>query len=305
MNLRLGGALLTVAALLFGVTRAGVHYVFMAVAAYSYPLTEMAEQRIYIPSNQEAFTRLQVESAIGRLAVAPGATEILSGTALYNVAEFAPIVQVDQDGNRSQVLMRQQHDLDPTRLISMGDRTNAWDLRVGTAVPFQSLRLFLGAGQGTLDLGGVAAQQVAVFLGTGEVSLAATGAPFLTDELAVFVGTGEAHVDLRQSESISTSVEMGMGEIVLDLRSDWQHDGTVRVNQGLGDVTLILPEEVGVRVHVSGVGDTIAQGVSRPPVADEEKGVYANSAYATSPVTVEVTVERGMGSVRLLMSMPE
>lgn len=308
MNLRLGGALLVVSALLFGVTRAGVHYAFVAVAAHSYPLTETVAQRIYIPSNQETFTRLQVESAIGRLTVAPGATEILSGTVLYNVAEFAPIVHSDVDGHRSQVMVRQRRDLNPTRLINMGERLNLWNLRVGTAVPYQSLALFLGAGQSTLDLAGVSARRVDAFLGTGEIQLDSTGGPFMTDEFALFVGTGEARVDLRESESISTTVEMGMGTILLDLRSDWQHDATVRVHQGLGNVTLILPEEVGVRVQVQGVGNVVVQGISRPSAlerVEEGEGVYVNSLYATSPLTVEVTVERGMGSVRLLSALPE
>jgi hypothetical protein len=116
MTLRLMGALLAVALLLLGLTRVAVHYAFLAIAAYSYPIIDPVVETFRIPDDAATHRHVQVRSDVGTLHVTPGAADVLSGTAHYNVAEFAPMVQYDLDGAKSQVLMRHAHELEPARL---------------------------------------------------------------------------------------------------------------------------------------------------------------------------------------------
>jgi hypothetical protein len=350
MTLRLVGALLAVAILLFGLTRVAVHYAFLAIAAYSYPIVDPVVETFRIPEDAATLRRVQVESSVGTLHIAPGAADVLGGTAHYNVAEFAPSVQYDLDGAKSQVLMRHAHELEPARLIGLGERINDWDLALATQAPYTSLEMALGAGEATFDLsgitadhanlvlgtgelalttadapfvvgqltitvgtgeatydlGGVTAQQVSLEVGTGEIALTTADAPFDTGELTVTVGLGEAQLDLRQSRFISATMSVGMGDLLVDLRADWQHDTHAVFESGVGNITLILPEEVGVRVLVRGgfgAIETVELAVLAMP--EEMDGtVYVNTAYATSPVTVDLIAERGIGTVSLLTAAP-
>ncbi len=350
MTLRLGGALLAVAILLFGLTRVAVHYAFLAIAAYSYPIIDPVVKTFRIPDDAAALRRAQVESEIGTLHVSPGAADVLSGTAHYNVAEFAPLVQYDLDGGKSQVLVRHAHGLETARLIGLGDRFNDWDLALATQAPYASLEMALGAGEATFDLSGVTAEHATLALGTGELALTTAGAPFAVgeltvavgaggaavdldgataervslavgtgdlalttagapldvDELKAAVGTGDAQLDLRQTRFMSLTTSVGVGDTLVDLRANWQHDAYARFESGVGDITLILPEEVGVRVLVrSGVGEVEAGELAALAAPEDEKGtVYVNRAYATSPVTVDLIAEHGLGSVRLLTEEP-
>jgi hypothetical protein len=350
MTLRLMGALLAVAILLFGLTRVAVHYAFLAIAAYSYPIIDPVVETFRIPEDVATQRRVQVESSVGTLHVMPGAVDVLSGTAHYNVAEFAPLVQYDLDGTNSQVLMHHAHELEPARLISLGERINEWDLALATQAPYTSLEMVLGAGEATFDLSGVTAEHANLVLGTGELALTTDDAPFAVDELTVTVGTGEAtydlggvtakraslavgtgelafktggapvdideltvnvglggaQLDLRQTRFMSATMSVGMGDLLVDLRTDWQHDIHATFESGIGNITLILPEEVGVRVLVRGVIGTV-EAVELAVLAipeDEEGTVYVNTAYATSPVTVDLIAERGIGNVSLLTEVP-
>jgi hypothetical protein len=350
MTLRLAGAVLAVAILLFGLTRVAVHYAFLAIAAYSYPIVDPVVETFRIPEDAATQRRVQVESGVGTLHVRPGAADVLSGTAHYNVAEFAPLVQYDLDGARSQVLVRHAQELEPARLMGLGERINNWDLALATQAPYTSLEMALGAGEATFDLGGVTAERANLVLGTGELALATADAPFTVGELSVTIGTGEAtydlggvkaervsftvgtgeltlttadapfdigelavtvglgeaRLDLRQTRFISATTSVGMGDLLVDLRADWQHDAKAIFESGIGNITLILPEEVGVRVLVrGGIGAVEAAELAVLAVPEDVDGtVYVNTAYATSPVTIDLIAERGIGNVSLLTEEP-
>jgi hypothetical protein len=167
------------------------------------------------------------------------------------------------------------------------------------------LTVSVGTGEATYDLGGATAERVSLATGTGEITITAS-APIDIGELAVSVGLGKTHLDLRQSRLLSATVSVGLGEVLADLRADWQQDTHATFETGLGNITLILPEEVGVRVRVRG-GFGIVEAAEFAVLAvpeDEEGTVYVNTAYATSPLTVDVIAQRGLGNVYLLTEEP-
>jgi hypothetical protein len=350
MTLRLMGALLAVAILLLGLTRVAVHYAFLAIAAYSYPIIDPVVETVFVPADAATHRLVQIESDIGTLRVTPGAGDVLSGTAHYNVAEFAPWLQYDLDGDQSQVRMRHAQELELPRLISRGERINDWALALATQAPYTSLEMRLGSGEAAFDLSGVMADHANLLLGTGEFAFKTANAPFAVGELTVTVGTGEAvydlggitaeraslevgtgelslttsdapsdigeltvavglgdaQLDLRQTRFMSATMSVGLGNLLVDLRADWQHDTHGVFEVGIGNITLILPDDVGVRVLVGGgLGTVEAIDLALLAVPEDVDGtVYVNTAYATSPVTVDLIAERGLGNISLLTEAP-
>jgi len=114
-------------------------------------------------------------------------------------------------------------------------------------------------------------------------------------ELRVEMGAGQGDLDLKGIHLTKLTVEIGAGEINTDLTGDWHDNVDVRIEGGVGSATVRLPNSVGVRVHASGgIGSINVRGLHN------RGGYYVNDAYGTSPVTMNVNVEGGIGEIRLI-----
>jgi len=117
----------------------------------------------------------------------------------------------------------------------------------------------------------------------------------LVRELKLDMGAGRGELNLRGLGLTKLDVDMGAGDLTTDLTGDWKQDVNVRIEGGAGRATVRLPKGVGVRVRASGgIGSIDVQGLR------SDGDYYVNSAYGKSPVTMNVTVEGGVGQIRLI-----
>jgi len=114
-------------------------------------------------------------------------------------------------------------------------------------------------------------------------------------ELRVEMGAGQGDLDLKGIHLTKLTVEIGAGEINTDLTGDWKENVDVRIEGGVGSATVRLPRDVGVRVHAEGgIGSINVRGLRK------RDDYYVNDAYGNSPVAMNVTVEGGVGEIRLI-----
>jgi hypothetical protein len=114
-------------------------------------------------------------------------------------------------------------------------------------------------------------------------------------DLRVHMGAGQAVLKLSGTALTRLEVDLGAGEINLDLTGPWDKDLEATVRGGVGEATVRLPRQVGVRVHASGgIGGINASGLTR---SGHE---YVNEMYGKSPVTVRVHVTGGIGEINLI-----
>jgi predicted membrane protein len=91
------------------------------------------------------------------------------------------------------------------------------------------------------------------------------------------------------------NVEMGVGELKMDLRGAPKSDYEVNVRGGVGEATIYLPENVGIDAHVEGgIGDIRAPGLSK------RDGRYVNDSYGRAKTTVRLDIRGGIGSINLI-----
>jgi N-terminal domain of toast_rack, DUF2154 len=115
-------------------------------------------------------------------------------------------------------------------------------------------------------------------------------------DLSVHFGAGESKLDLGSLSLRSVSVDMGVGKVEMDLRGTPTKNYDVSINGGVGEATVRLPGDVGIVADAhGGIGDIHASGLRK-----EEGGRYVNDAYGAAKVTVHVTVNGGVGSIRLI-----
>jgi uncharacterized protein DUF2154 len=113
-------------------------------------------------------------------------------------------------------------------------------------------------------------------------------------DLHLEMGAGESNLDLDSLTLMGLDLQMGAGETTVDLTGDYGQDLEASIQGGVGEATVLLPSEVGVRAKAEGgIGKIDAQGLQR------EGDSYVNDAYGDSDVTLEVDVQGGVGQINL------
>jgi hypothetical protein len=113
-------------------------------------------------------------------------------------------------------------------------------------------------------------------------------------DLRVQMGAGESDLDLDSLALTGLNLEMGAGRTTVDLTGDYGQDFDALIRGGVGEATVLLPSEVGVRARAEGgLGKISAEGLQR------EGESYVNDAYGSSDVTLDVDVQGGVGEINL------
>jgi hypothetical protein len=114
-------------------------------------------------------------------------------------------------------------------------------------------------------------------------------------DLLIQTGAGNSQLDLGGLNMNSLTVETGAGVTTVNLDGNWEHDLNVSIQGGVGELTVNLPAEMGVRVEM----ETALVTVTANGLINDQNG-YVNRAFGTAPHTLTVNLEAGVGSVVLV-----
>ena len=113
-------------------------------------------------------------------------------------------------------------------------------------------------------------------------------------DLVVQMGAGESDLDLDSLALTGVDLQMGAGKTTVDLTGDYAQSFDASIQGGVGEATVLLPSEVGVKAKAEGgLGKINAEGLKRVGNA------YVNDAYGESDVTLRVDVQGGAGEINL------
>jgi hypothetical protein len=99
---------------------------------------------------------------------------------------------------------------------------------------------------------------------------------------------------LRDIDVTRFNLDIGAGQVDLDLTGDRKSDLNADVEGGVGQANIRLPRKIGVIVNASGgIGTIDAHGLKR------DGDAYTNDAYGKTPVTIHLKVEGGVGTINL------
>ena len=114
-------------------------------------------------------------------------------------------------------------------------------------------------------------------------------------EMELSMGAGEGNLNLKGLDLSRLRIEMGVGQVTVDLTGDRKRDLTGDIQGGVGEATIRLPRSVGVDIHASGGIGSIDQTGLR-----QEGGRYVNDALGKSTTTIRLNIEGGIGNIRLI-----
>lgn len=114
-------------------------------------------------------------------------------------------------------------------------------------------------------------------------------------DLRLRLGAGRSDLRFRTVPLNRLSMEMGAGELNLDLTGDRKNGMEGEIRGGVGQVNVRLPRNnVGVIVHATGgIGSIETHGLRH------EGGAYVNDAYGKAPVSIRLDVQGGIGQINL------
>jgi hypothetical protein len=113
-------------------------------------------------------------------------------------------------------------------------------------------------------------------------------------DLVVQMGAGESDLDLDSLALTGLDLQMGAGKTTVDLTGDYAQSFDASIEGGVGEATVLLPSEVGVKAKAEGgLGTINAKGLKK--VGDS----YVNDAYGESDVNLSVDVKGGVGEINL------
>lgn len=203
------------------------------------------EESITVDDPESEETRLTLSFGAGELTVAPGAQSLVEGTVIYNVADLKPEIKTEE----GDIEIKQG---DFKSLPPFDDMKNEWDLKLGD-MPMD-LTINAGAYDGTLELGGLSLKSLTVKDGASNVDLS-FAEPNQIEMSILRYETGASNVKLTglaNANFATLTFSAGAGNYTLDFSGELQRDAVVTIEAGLGDLSLIIPEEMDAVVTVEG-----------------------------------------------------
>ncbi|HZX10044.1 MAG TPA: toast rack family protein [Acidobacteriota bacterium] len=113
-------------------------------------------------------------------------------------------------------------------------------------------------------------------------------------DLIMDMGAGEGDLNFEDIDLRSLEVDMGVGDIKVDISGTYQHDMNVYIDGGVGAITLYLPRDIGVMVKADkGIGSISSRDFIK-------KGdTLVNEIYGETDVEIKVNIDTGIGSISL------
>lgn len=244
---------------------------------------------------QHVVAELKVRS--GELEVEGGAEGLFEGTFTFNVKDWEPSVDYSVRGDEGRLAVTQGGDWWAPDFWLVRNR---WLVRLANHIPID-LRADLSSAQGAFRLGDLTLRSLEVESGSGEVEVELCGQMSELGRVELSQGSGRLRLDMRGAyvPYVQLDMENASGQTEIDLRGDWEGGLGGRLKCGSGDLSLYLPEDVGVRVRVNkGSGRLWAEGL-RLESSDADGALYVNGAFRVSPVTIQVDIECSSGDIIL------
>jgi hypothetical protein len=229
---------------------------------------KVTKENIRVEPNGVSSAAMMISMVAGELQLSSGTDMLLSGEVRYSDNDWKPVLWTKKKDNRMDISLKMPPQ-GPS--LSMGDEdVNTWELRMNRTLP-TDLLLTLGAGKSNINLEGVN----------------------LTS-LYLKLGAGEFHVNVSGSSVPKLQIHAGVGQVFLNLGGEWKNDLIAQINGGIGELTIYVPEQVGVFVQVSGVlGEIDAPGFHR------EGHTYMNEAFAKPGPVLKIQINAGIGQINL------
>ena len=114
-------------------------------------------------------------------------------------------------------------------------------------------------------------------------------------DLAVHFGAGEARLDLGSLQVRGVEVEMGVGQLDLDLRGEPRHSYNVTIHGGIGEATVHVSADTAIYAEAhGGIGGINVRGLQH------EDGHRVSPTYDSAENKIRIEIHGGIGQINVI-----
>jgi len=117
--------------------------------------------------------------------------------------------------------------------------------------------------------------------------------PGVATDLIVDFGVGKAELDLSDLQIGKIHVEQGVGQMIVLLPPEDNAD--IYLKGGIGEIRVMIPKDVGVRLRADvGIGNVLV-----PSGYTRDGDLYISPGYSAAEKQIEMVIDLGIGSVQI------
>jgi hypothetical protein len=257
---------------------------------------EMTSMNQSQPLGHEKALDSTIHFDIGSLEITSGKSALYSLDLEYDKASYEPDVQYDAPTGSGEGHFT--FDLNSMHRggLRRERQNNRLLLAFNDSIPL-SLKVNAGVGDARLSLTGLKVARIDFESGVGGAKISdyepnPIPCEFvrLKNGVGGFDATGLGNLNFREFE-----FEGGVGGANLDFSGEWKRDADIRIQVGVGGVTVRMPREIGVKVEAE---KHFLSGLHLDGF-DQRDSFYYSRNYDTATIRVSVRVETGIGGMKI------
>lgn len=220
-----------------------------------------------IPKGKANNIKALIHVSGGQLWLNGGDVDLANVTCTYDKYEWNPTVAYAEQDKTGKLTVNAKIDGDEKRV----DEDNTCTVILNNALNY-SLGLVIGAGQANINLENMRIKK------------------------ALFrLGVGSFNVNLTNTSIPLFKVEAGIGEATFDLSGHYKNDLSGMINAGIGEITLIVPKDMGVKVAVSGF-----LGSVDTPGYQKNGREHTNNLYGKTKYHIDLKIKGAIGTINIV-----
>lgn len=210
----------------------------------------------------------EIEFPVGGIILNATPNNTVKGIFRYKKDQWEPEIRFDKQGNEGHLEISAEK-RGKLRDYDESDQ-NIWGITLSKNV-LHDLDLEMGAGKSKMNL---------------------EGCRIKSFEFAM--GAGEAKINLRNSSVKELEIDAAVGEATIDLSGKWRNDMDASITGGLGEITLKLPKDIGIKLDIHGIlGEVNIQDFSK------KGNTYTNDLYGKTENTLYIDLTGGLGEITI------
>lgn len=237
--------------------------------------------------------RASVRYGAGALFISPGRPGQLYALDLaYDAETFRPV----ESFSNGRLELGVESARESRRFNLDTDADGQMRVELGTGIAYQ-LDIEFGAGEARIDLGGLQLADLRLSAGASKTRLdvsEANGQILPHAELEI----GASEFSARRLGNLRAQrleVAVGVGEVTLSFDGAGVESGAVEIQLGLGDLTIEVPEQIGIRVDK----DSFLASFDAPDL-EERGGNWYSSNWDSAEQRLTFEIDTAFGSIRFV-----
>ncbi|MGB8657990.1 MAG: toast rack family protein [Candidatus Zixiibacteriota bacterium] len=265
-----------------------------AVTAKEHP-TEMAKRKLEFRGEKHLTVKMDIGA--GTIDLERGRTgDLLDAEVEYDPEDTRVNVDYDRIGDEGRVYLKSEA---KRKGIHLDNEDNYWRLGFGDSITI-SFEIDVGACDADFDFTGLKVDQLDMDLGASSVDVEFRKPNReRISEMKIDAGATKLKVSgLGNANFGNLAFDGGVGDFTLDFSGDFAHRAHADVEVGMGSLTILVPEDLGVRIR--GESSFLSSiSVDEHDFDEVEDDVYENHNFGRADGELTLDVEVGLGSVKV------